>query len=428
MAEQQQNSGEHFLPVRRAELVERMLTHPRLADEREKMRRLSGALTDLFHVEYHRRQERLKELYAPIDPNADTVPLARPPSAMLAVQGGEVTPTRTRALQRSFAEELKSLLERANFREVTKDDLDLAFKAESVFHVKLHTNLADFAELSLYRRGRSHRQEEISSWFGLRKRTLDVEYFERVALYVRFQPPEHFPEERRARLPFKPGSTVLKLFENIPVADLEMLFPNSEVRMRPLDQVMLGVPAVLGGVAILGKLGATALLVAGFVMFWMGMREHPVSIGQGELIALGAAFFTLSMFVNRQLGRFKFRRLQFFKVLADSLYYRNLDNNAGVIHRLIDSAEEEEAKEAILGFAFLHVGGTATAAELDARVESWFDQDLKVPVDFEVDDALAKLERLGLVTREGERWTAESLDDALETLEYRWSKALAAEA
>ena len=41
------------------------------------------------------------------------------------------------------------------------------------------------------------------------------------------------------------------------------------------------------------------------------------------------------------------------KALADSLYFKNLDNNAGVFHHLVDAAEEEEFKEAVLAYYFL---------------------------------------------------------------------------
>lgn len=406
--------AEHFIPARRSELVERLLAHPGLAERKAKAARLFAGLGDLFHVEFHRRAERLKELYAPVDPNADTVSLAPPAGSS----------QRLKAIQRDFGEELKSLLERANFRLVTKDDLDLALRAESVFKVKLHTELSDFAELTLYRRGLRHRQEIIRTCFGLRRRLLDVDYFERVVLYVRFQQAEHYPQKRRAKLPFKPGSTVLKLFENIPVADLEMIFPNSEVRMKPVDQLVLGVPALLGGFGILTQLSAALLFVAGFALSVVGLSDRPANVSQGQLVALGAGLFTVAIFVSRQLGRFRFKKMQFLKALSDSLYFRNLDNNAGVIHRLVDSAEEEEVKEVILGWTFLDLGGPATAAELDARVETWFKDDLHLTIDFEVDDALAKLERLGLVIRDGDKYHVQPIDDAIETMEYRWSKSL----
>lgn len=398
---------DHSLPIARSALVRRLLEQPAFASWRTGLERVAGALTDLLHVEYHRQAERLKDLYAPLDPNA-----VKP--------GVPVTPAQADA----FSTELRKLLERANYQTISAAELDLALKAESVFQVKLHTRLTDFAELTLFARGRGHRHEIVRYFFGLRRRLIDVDYFEHVALFVRFQTDEHFPPKRRAKLPFKPGSTTLKLFENIPVADLEMLLPNSEVRMRTLDQLVLGVPALLGSVGILAQLGAAALFVVGLALSLVGLGDKPRMVTQGELVAFGAALFTVGIFASRQLARFRFKKLQFLKTLTENLYYRNLDNNAGVIHHLVDSAEEEEAKEAILGYAFLLAHGPATAADLDARIEAWLKDLIGKPVDFEVADALAKLERFALVTRVGEQFAAVPIDQALSAIGKRWGDVL----
>lgn len=398
---------DHSLPIARAALVEKLLATPAFASWRTGLGRVAGALTDLLHVEYHRQAEKLKALYAPLDPNA--------------VKPGEpATPAQADA----FSAELRTLLARANYQVVSPEELDLALKAESVFQVKLHTKLTDFAELTLFARGRGHRHEIVRRWFGLRRRLIDVDYFEHVALFVRFQGDEHFPARRRARLPFKPGTTVLKLFEQIPVADLEMLFPNSEVRMRTLDQLVLGVPALLGVFGIIAQLSAAALFVVGLTLSLVGLADKPATVTQAQLVAFGAAVFTVAIFASRQLARFRFKKLQFLKTLTENLYYRNLDNNAGVIHHLVDSAEEEEGKEAILGYAFLLAHGPATMPELDARIEAWLKDQLGKPVDFEVDDAIAKLERFGLVTREAERFAAVPIDQAMSALGKRWSDVL----
>ncbi len=53
--------------------------------------------------------------------------------------------------------------------------------------------------------------------------------------------------------------------------------------------------------------------------------------------------------------------------LTESLYYQNLDNNAGVISRLLDEAEEQENREAVLAYTFC--GASWTCA--DRRRMSW---------------------------------------------------------
>ena len=415
---------DHFLPVRRAELVRRLLADPLVpVAERAGTAQVCAALGDLLHLETRRRAERLKELYAPLDPNRDTSGVAAPAAPIDL----DAPPGDHHDAGADFSGALAGLLERANYRRIGDEELERAYRTESVFRVRLHTRLDDFAELTLHRRGLRRRQERVPAWLGLRTRALDVDYFERVVMHVRFQDAGHFEAQRRAKLAFKPGTTVLKLFENIPVADLEMIFPNSEVRMRLGDQLMLGVPALLGGATILAHLGTTLLFVGGVLLAWLGVRNQTATVTHAELVALGASLFTLAIFVTRQLARLRFRRLQFFKMLADSLYYRNLDNNAGVLHHLLDTAEEEEVKEAVLAYVFLRSGGPRRESDLDAAVESWFTDALGLTVDFEVDDAVAKLERLGIASQQDGVWTALPPAAAFNALRTLWSSGLAAE-
>src|SRR5262249_40365585 len=102
--------------------------------------------------------------------------------------------------------------------------------------------------------------------------------------------------------------------------------------------------------------------------------------------------------------------------LTQSLYFQNLDCNGGVLYRLLDEAEEQECREAVLAYFFLwhHAGPEGwTLADLDARVEEYLRQRAGVEADFEVNDAVAKLERLDLVERGGDRYRARRLECAL---------------
>ena len=58
-------------------------------------------------------------------------------------------------------------------------------------------------------------------------------------------------------------------------------------------------------------------------------------------------------------------------------------------------------------------------AQLDDYVEMELEGKLNLKVDFEVDDALAKLE-VEIVTRQGDKYRAVALDKRLECLDYRW--------
>jgi hypothetical protein len=77
--------------------------------------------------------------------------------------------------------------------------------------------------------------------------------------------------------------------------------------------------------------------------------------------------------------------------------------------------------EAFLAYYFLSTAPSPlTEDELDRCIEAWLQETFSIDIDFEVDDALAKLDRLGLLKRDGERLTVSSPADALARLDYQW--------
>ena len=126
-------------------------------------------------------------------------------------------------------------------------------------------------------------------------------------------------------------------------------------------------------------------------------------------------------FVMRQWLRYQRQSLKYQKELTDNIYFRNVNNNAGIFDYVIGAAEEQECKEAFLAYYFLRTATTApTQAELDARIEQWLAATFAVDVDFEADDALAKLERLGLLMRDGERLSVPAPKETLARLDRMW--------
>jgi hypothetical protein len=109
--------------------------------------------------------------------------------------------------------------------------------------------------------------------------------------------------------------------------------------------------------------------------------------------------------------------------LTRHLYFQNLDNNAGVLYHLLAEAEEQELREIVLAWWLLWRGGLvgATARQIDAAAEQWLRKRCGVCADFEVGDALAKLQRLGLATSTATgRWRAVTIEMALEALDRTW--------
>jgi len=202
-----------------------------------------------------------------------------------------------------------------------------------------------------------------------------------------------------------------------------MVLPNVEVKMLRIDKVLIGVPAFFSGVAVIAtKLVSSLVVLLLLIAVWLGIREDAGPIEPAELATMGAGIFAFAGYVVRQVSKFKNRKIQFMKALSENLYFRNLDNDAGVFHHLLDAAEEAECIEAVLAYHFLRTAeGPLTLAELDRRVEAWLNKRSDNRVDFEVHDGVGKLRRLGLVEEdEPERLSAVALAEAKRRMDRIW--------
>jgi hypothetical protein len=169
------------------------------------------------------------------------------------------------------------------------------------------------------------------------------------------------------------------------------------------------------------KLGASLLLVGGLFSYRVGLSYKELTIGTQELLALGGGTGVLGGFVFKEWRKFKNRKLKFMKALADNLYFKNLDNNAGVFHHLIDAAEEEECKEAILAYYSLLISPAPLSKEqLESKIEEWFAAKFDFQIDFEIEGALAKLTRFGIITCANQQYSANPISIAQKELDAKW--------
>lgn len=401
---------ERFIPFRKQDIIQMCSQELTDNDSTNSFAQFCQLLSSVIHFNYHELLESLKNNYAPFDPNADTLQL------------NDFTVEQREQHQSAFAKNFAKTLNAANFEKVTEQDLQEALNEESLFKVRLEVEFDDFEQVVFYRRGESQLSETITSLWGIRKQTINFTNYDRVAVYITFKDKAYFEKKKKQPVGFEPSSTIIKLFQNVPKADLEMLFPNSEVRMRPIDKVIIGASAVVGGAVVLvTKLGASILLLAALLAFWLGWRSESVEMTQQHFISFGIGIGVFASFIFKEWSKFKNRKIKFMKALSDNLYFKNLDNNAGVFHTLIDAAEEEDFKEAVLAYTFL-LNSTSglSASELDKKIEDWFQQKYNCHVDFEISDALAKLEQMRLITCEQETYHALSLAQAKQCLDKHW--------
>lgn len=366
-------------------------------DGAEQFRSFSRLTSALYHYEFHDREQVVTEAWERVgdDPGAASL----------------------------VARELTGLLDGANYIPVTMAELDDALANESLIPLRLEVDLDDYDELLIYRRGSELDTVEIPKWMGLRSKERTITVDKRVVVYTRVKAQGWFDERKidPAERNLVPGHVSLRQFQNVPRADIEMLLPSTQVGLRLTDSLLIGVPAVASGVAVLAtKLLPTLGLIFLLVGAWLGFRDEQPDIDQAALVILLGGALTLGGFVFRQWTKLKNRRLEYLKTLTENLYFRTLAAGPGVLHTLLSSAEQQEVVEVLLAYRFLLAApGGLTAAELDAEVETWLRDAGQGDIDFEVADAVAKLRRLEVI--EGHpTMRALPLPESLALLDRRW--------
>lgn len=384
-----------FIPFLRSDIINMCLSDGRLSTtQQEQFRSLADRIEQHFHQEFYTLQEQLKILYAPHDPDMDT-------RVTYLTSNKEAD----RDTGPQLAKVLAQLLNRANYDVVDRTALQVALESESMFKIRLSVELEDFDEVLLYSRGISEREETISSCFGLFKKQLRFINYDRVVLYLRFKD-ETCDIKLANKVAPRPGSIMLKLFQNVPLADIDMLFPNTQVGMRLIDKLLIGVPALIsGGIVFTTKLGATLVLLGSLLGYWLGSHDQQVNLDKTTLIALGAGLGAIAGYLWKQFSSYKNRKLRFTQALTQNLYFKLLDNNAGVFYRLINDAEESECKETLLAYYFLLISEVPLSAiDLDTTIEQWFEQKWQCHLDFDIQDALYKLRTLQLAEEVDGHW------------------------
>jgi hypothetical protein len=404
---------DRFIPVRKEDLLSALIKQGDLADpaERELFWRFARTLRTICHYEYSETLDRLRDDYYYFSPEI----------------AGHTAVDRVKSdcAYDDLIRSLDNVLKDANFEELPREDVTEAHRKRTV-PVEVKAEHDDFREVRFYKRGRHVERFEVSEWFGLRRRKVETEVFDDIVLVVAMKTKAEIGSRRELRMlkrrKIVPGSVLLKYFHNIACGDLYALFPNARVVMSNLDKALLGVPAIAGGIPILLKLYATIsvlFLVAG--IYFGGSGSVADADMKGALAAL-MGIVALGGFAVRQWLKYQHQTLKYHMELTENIYFRNVNNNAGIFDYLIATAEDQETKEAAIAYHFIRKAQVApTAAEVADGVETWLAKNFAVRIDFKIASALATLNRFGLVRREDEQLFVLSLEPAIAQLHQVWN-------
>jgi hypothetical protein len=373
--------------------------------EAEDFKKLFDILEHYFHYEAFNLIRKLKENYAAFDPDLN------PKEREQFIGKSELS---------IFKETLYKVLERGNYSRVDQEILDEAFKNSDLIGLKLAINFNDFKDYGLFVRGHNKSREKITKFYFWKKE-IELEYYDRVMIYLNYNDLSYFKEKRinLSKLPFDPGCIVLKIFKRVPKNDLETIFPNAVPKMSMTDKLLFWVPGIGGGISLL----STKVIPALIAMYSAYKAGESIDLGNSKtglyqgLVALGI----LGAYLFRQYNEFVNKKIKFSKMLSDCLYFKNLGNNSGAFYSLLNSSEDEELKETILAYTFLNKSNSPlTAEELDIQIESWFKTKLNTDLDFDVQDALFKLKNIGLGIETKGKWKVIPLDKAIIRIDEIW--------
>jgi uncharacterized protein DUF3754 len=411
---------DRFIPLRKSDIVAGLVVAGSLdAAGQAALRQFARMLGAIFHYRYFEELDRLREAYFCFDPEVD-------PSA--CAPAGDLE-----AAYRTLNEEFVRVLTEANFIEITHDEIVRAFAEHALVRVKLKAPVGDYRDVRMFRRGRHPETIDVPTWFGLRKRPLEIEVYDDVVMMVATKPDGTTPVApqkpsvggKRGKQKIRGGAVLFKYFRHIARGDLEALFPNVRVVMSLFDQFTLGVPAVVGGVPILLKLASTLTVLFVVAGFYLGLNGTIRDNDTEQALAALSGLFALGAFLLRQWGNFHRQSLIHQKQLTDNIYYRNVNNNSGIFNYIISEAEEQDWKEALLAYyGLLTAAAPLTREALLARIEDLLARGFGVSSGFALDEALAQLKGLDLLYETGGTLSVPPLPEALTRLESNWAALL----
>ena len=440
---------ENFIPLRTFDLVDALCAETTLPEKEGKdFKKVAELVQAIYHYHFHHTLKKARRAYHAFNPDSDTLKIF-PPDEDYSARFD------------SMVASLEEILRAANYTELPLEELNEMMTKAAPRGLNIKVNQDRYEKILIYRRGMTtvKKKDEGASalrWPWKKKKPAEWEdMIQRLLILIKLRSEEdaeefydHYVEtatetagEKERRLlkeaalgkekttPPKKNSNnmaiFLKVFKNVPISSLETLFPDVTIGMTLVDKGLILLPLLGGLFSVVNKV-IPALLVLGTVIAALALGQ---SIDwadlKDKLFPLMAAFTVVGTIAFRVFTKYKITRDKHQAKLMKTLYFHNLDNNAGVFNFLVHEAEEEECKEVLLAYYFLLAernadGRAFTIEELDNRIEEWMKEKFAVEIDFEVEDAVRKLEEQGILEEKDGRYSVPSIKKTLETLDSQW--------
>jgi Protein of unknown function (DUF3754) len=406
---------ERFIPVTRYALMDR-LTLPSAwpTGEAQDVRRFFRYLDYWRQQQYNAKLLELDQIYETFSPDSDLL-MTR-----------QFSDAERQNLKHRVVSNIESLLKGANYERIDPADIDQILTKDSHYGLDLMVDMKAFEDILIYYRGASNRKHQRRRFQKfMRKEEFDVPVFQRLFILFKLKPFERRVEDMmrddrmtreqaekkvtklRSFLPpeINDKNIYIKLFKNIPRTDIEMVFPNTQVRFRPFDKLKLGVSAGSGlGMGAVGAAGKIALLAS-----------NPLAAA-GAVAGLGGVAY-------RQASSFMSQKQKYMIVMAQNLYFHTMADNRGVILKMAARGAEEDIKEEMLLYTVLakEKASRADLPAIDQAIEQYLTRTFGIAVDFDLEDALERLLHDGIVKESADgKLTTMGPKDAAEHIDAKW--------
>ena len=281
-------------------------------DALEFVRSIKADLAYEIHQRIHHRFKGLIEGYTFVDPDRESAD-----AALSTYLASEVSIAQ-------LVETTEDLLVMANYHRLTPSEIYQALRTATAWGVSLKIRFTDYKRLRVYARGDALGHRVARRWYRLfRKSEYSVPIYRQ--LVVVFERPS--PK----------GQLHLRMFKNIPHADVDMLIPGS-IKVSWLDQGKIGIPTLWGF-----SMTVTRLVRSVWILALLGAVEIFRAVWMYIAVAIATVLYSVKVFFSYRHARNR----QLLNV-AQSLYFQTLSNNKGVLLRLQDEAEQQSLSQAML--------------------------------------------------------------------------------
>ena len=388
-----ENPRSQFIPVSRNKIKQSLLSNWQFDEEmKSKFSNVFEMFEAIWHHDMHHSLEHLKSEYENMNPDNYTD---------CNYEEKNVS---------SFLQSLDDVMVDGNWLPITDDEIQESLDGEDILPISLDVRFDEFKNMKLYKLGSHYKDAEIKSFYGLKVESRRIKIFDSVLTVLEFNDEDWFLETRKRKKNYlgKEGEGLhIRLFKDVPHLDMEVIFPNTSPSMRTMEKIKIAAPLVGGIVSLSMKFGP--LLLGG------ESGSTSLSLIGGMLTAMGT--YVLKTYTSYQKAREKFR-----SIVAKDMYFKGIANNESVLTYIVDMGEEQEVKEAICAYMFIHNSDEKMSEEeLDNLIENWLLTNFNHDIDFEVDDALAKLNKMKLLSiDENNKLSVIGPDEALILLDEYW--------